>query len=428
MSALAAPEADPADGRAAETPPGRLSMRLNFAWTLLAGLVTSASKFAMLAILARLAAQEVVGAFSIALAVATLVTILSQVQLRVALVTDADSEHAFGVYHALRLLTSAGAVLAAAAMALVAYPEIALLIVLIAGGQAVTSVRDIWDGLAQKHERMDIPAVGNMLDAGLSAVLFCALFLATGTLEWAAAGLIAARALVLLAYDVPRVRAAVRAGGISTAPRWRLAAMGRLFRVALPLGLTTALISLNSNLPRFFIEGMLGKDALGYFAPIAYFVLLGQLVSGALGRAASPRLALLYRQDRRGYGRLLVELVLLGVVLGCVGVLVAALVGADFLRLVYGAAYARHAPLLVLLMVSSGVLLVNSFVGVGISAARFFRVQTVTYLVVVLTMLVACAVLIPRLGLRGAAWAMVITSCVNTFINAAVLVAVYRRR
>lgn len=430
MSAVVPGEGARAAGRGVQGPPGRrLSMRHNFAWTLLASTVTSASKFAMLAILARLAAQEVVGAFSIALAVATLISILSQVQLRVALVTDADSEHDFGIYHALRLLTSSGAVLAAAVVALVAYREIALLVVLIAGGQAVTSVRDIWDGLAQKHERMDISAVGNMLDAGLSAILFCGLFLATGTLEWAAVGLIAARVLVLAAYDMPRVRAAVNAGGegTATAPRWRLAPMRRLLRVALPLGLTTALISLNSNLPRFFIEGMLGKDALGYFAPIAYFVLLGQLFSGALGRAASPRLARLYRQDRRRYGTLLVELVLFGAVLGGLGVLVAALAGADFLRLVYGAAYARHASLLVLLMVSSGILLVNSFVGVGISAARFFRVQTVTYLAVVLTTVAACAVLIPRLGLGGAAWAMVIASCVNTAINAGVLIAVYRR-
>ena len=93
------------------------------------------------------------------------------------------------------------------------------------------------------------------------------------------------RALVLLAYDIPRARTVIGPGE-RLAPLWDLAAMRKLFLAVLPLGLTTALISLNSNLPRYFIDGVLGADELGYFAAVAYLVLAASLVIGSLARAA----------------------------------------------------------------------------------------------------------------------------------------------
>lgn len=418
------PAAGAGPGAPVEPARGALSLRRNVAWTFVGGVVASGSRFAMLAILARLASKQAVGAFSIALAVCTLITILSQLQLRVALVTDAADEHPFGAYRALRLVATVAAVLVASTVALVAYREIALLVVLIACGQGITSLRDLWEGLAQKHERMDIASTGNMIDALLSSALFCLLFLVTDHLEWAAVGLIVGRLLTLTVYDVPRVRSVV---DIPLAPLWDLVRMRHLFRVALPLGLTTALVSLNSNLPRFFIEGLLGKDALAVFALIAYFTFLGQLFTGALSRSASPRLALLYRRDRARYGGLLIRLVLCSVALGAAGMLIAAFAGDIILGIAYGADYAEHGDLLVLLMAANAVLLVNSFLGVAISAARFFRIQTATCAAVVATTLVGCALLIPTRGIAGAAWAMIGAACVNMAINAGVFVHVYRR-
>jgi O-antigen/teichoic acid export membrane protein len=194
----------------------------------------------------------------------------------------------------------------------------------------------------------------------------------------------------------------------------------------LPLGLTTFLVSLNSNIPRYFIDHWVGRDDLGYFAAIAYFVFAAQLIIGSLSRAASPRLAILYRENRARYGALLVKLVLFGAALGMAGVAASALVGEHFLRLVYNPEYAEQNHILVLLMVAGGVMFVNAFFGMAISAARFFAVQTVTYIVVALTTLIACAVLIPRWGLEGAAWSAIVSASVNTAINGAVAVYVYR--
>jgi O-antigen/teichoic acid export membrane protein len=207
---------------------------------------------------------------------------------------------------------------------------------------------------------------------------------------------------------------------------WRPAELSRLVWAVLPLGLTTFLVSLNSNIPRYFIEHWVGRDGLGYFAAIAYFVFAAQLVIGSLSRAASPRLAILYRDDRTRYGALLGKLVVIGVAMGAFGVLAAVIAGEPFLRLVYNPEYAERNHLLVLLMAAGGIMFVNAFFGMAISAARFFAVQTVTYVVVALTTVTACALLIPRWGLEGAAWSAIASATVNTTINGAVVVYVYR--
>lgn len=406
---------------------GRLSLRHNFLWTFLGSIVENGAKWAMFIVLTKQASPAAVGTFSLALAVATPVNILAQLQLRVALITDTRDEYPFGAYLAMRMVAMALSMLAILGIAAATYGlgATTALIALIGLAQAVVSLRDIWVGLAQKHERMDVTAYGGMIDGIVSLVLFSAAILVTGSVLWGACALIMAHVITLVGYDMRRVRAVVDPA-LAIAPLWELHAMRRLFWAVLPLGLTTALVSLNSNIPRYFIEHSVGRDDLGYFAAIAYFVFAAQLIVGSLSRAASPRLAALYRQDRRQYGALLGKLVLIGGGLGMAGVLMALIAGKPFLRLMYSSAYAEESHILVLLMAAGGILYINSFFGMAISAARFFRLQTLTYIVVALTTVIACWILIPRLGLEGAAWAGIVSATVNTLINGVVVMYVHR--
>ncbi len=104
----------------------------------------------------------------------------------------------------------------------------------------------------------------------------------------------------------------------------------------------------------------------------------------------------------------------------------ALLFGEYFLRVFYNAEYAAQAHILAILMLAGGIRFVNAFLGIAISAARFFKVQPVIYSAVSVTTLVACWAMIPRWGLEGAAWATVIVSAVNTLLNGIVTVYVYR--
>ena len=160
--------------KASHKPKGRLSLRRNFSWILVGSLVENGAKWAIFVLLTKLLTSDEVGTFSLALAVATPITILGQLQLRVALITDARNEFPFGAYYALRLSTVvlSGVIVAVVGFSLYGFGFTGSLIALVGISQVMTSLRDIWMAPSQKQEQINVTATGNMLDGLLSLTLF----------------------------------------------------------------------------------------------------------------------------------------------------------------------------------------------------------------------------------------------------------------
>jgi O-antigen/teichoic acid export membrane protein len=129
----------------------------------------------------------------------------------------------------------------------------------------------------------------------------------TGSLVWGVAGMVIAWASVLVFYDYRSGAKVSRLvlmqdetddylnkGTGLISPQWEWVILGRLVKVALPLGIVAMLMSFNANVPRYFIEHYLGERELGIFAAMAYLMVVGGTVVGALGQSASPRLAKYY--------------------------------------------------------------------------------------------------------------------------------------
>lgn len=409
-------------------PKGRLSLRRNFSWILVGSMVENAAKWGMFVLLTKLVSPSEVGSFSLALAISTPITILAQLQLRAALITDAGDEHPFGAYRAMRMAAVVLSTLVVAAVGIGAYgaTHTGALIALVGLSQAMTSLRDIWIALAQKHERMDVTATGNMIDGVACLCMFGIALLATRSVLLGVAALCAVRLCTLLFYDMPRAGATMDPGE-SRAMLWRKSSLRKLFWNVLPLGLTTAVVSLTSNIPQYFNEEYLGRESVAYFAAIIYFVFAARLVVTALCRAASPRLARLYRAgEKRRFRVLLGKLLLISGGAGAACTLVFALTGEHFLRIVYNEEYAAHADILVILMAAGAIRFVNASLGTTMTAARYFKIQPFVYGIVASTTLVACWQLIPEHHLVGAAWATVLVSVVNVLLNAGVVVHILR--
>ena len=181
----------------------------------------------------------------------------------------------------------------------------------------------------------------------------------------------------------------------------------RILRAALPLGLVLMLISLTINLPRYAIARRLGTAGLGVFAAVASFLTVGATAMNALGAAATPRLARHFsaREFDRFRG-LALRLNALAVLLGVAGVLGAAVLGRLVLALLYRPEYAAHARLLVWMMAASILSYVAVALGYVITSVRAFDTQASLAAVVAATSGVASWLLVPRLGLYGAALAL----------------------
>jgi O-antigen/teichoic acid export membrane protein len=194
------------------------------------------------------------------------------------------------------------------------------------------------------------------------------------------------------------------------------------------MGLVMMLISLNSNIPRYVIEQHLGTRELGIFAAIAYLIMVGGTLVGALGQAATPRLAKYYAGgDRHAFVALLLKLVSIGFVLGISAVVVALVAGRQVLTLLYQPEFAQHTTLFVWLMVAGGISYIASFLGHGMTAAQYFHIQLPLFIGVTAVSTLTCFWLIPGLGLIGAALALILASIVQVVISVGVvLYAIHR--
>ncbi|MGD0041300.1 MAG: oligosaccharide flippase family protein [Isosphaeraceae bacterium] len=402
-----------APGQRAKTAPRPLSLRSNFSWTLAGNVVYAGCQWGMLMILAKLGSPERVGQFALGLAVTAPVIMLTNLHLRAVQATDARREYRFGHYLALRLATTALALLATAGIACGYRLETALVILAVGLSKTFESLSDVVYGLLQAHERMDRIALSMMIKGPLSLVALGATVYLTGSIVWGALALAGGWGLLLVAYDIPNgIR--LLEGEEAFRPRWDIPALARLARLALPLGIVMMLISLNANIPRYFIEHELGERELGIFAALAYLILAGNTVVGALGQSASPRLARYYAEgDGQSFKRLLGELVGLGAGIGVAGLLVAQVAGRLVLTILYKPEYADHTSLFTWLMLAATVSYVVSILGYAMTAARYFRPQLPLAALCVAVSTLACYGLVPRFGLRGAAWAGLVSLLVQ---------------
>jgi O-antigen/teichoic acid export membrane protein len=409
----------------------RPSLRASFSWTLIGNVAYGACQWAMVMVLARRGSPEQVGQFALGLAVCTPIWMFFNLHLREVEATDAKRECQFGHYLALRLTTAVAAMMGISAIIYAAgyRREMAVIVLLVGLIRGLESLGDVVYGLLQQHERMDRISKSLLMKGPLALLGLYIGFYLTRSVPWgvgcAAIGLM----LVFAMYDVrgPALVLSTTNGAKQDAPlgrfnrlaiprpHWETQRLSKLARLALPLGLVTTLISLNTNIPRYFIEHYLGRGELGIFATMSYFMLAGTAVAVALGQAASSRLAQYYATGNRpAFSGLLLKLVAVGSMLGASGIVTVITGGQRLLKIFYGPEYMGNNDIFLWLMVAAAIGYVGAFLGYAMMAARYFMVQLPLFFLVAVVSLAGSAWLVPRLGLRGAAIALVMAMSTQT--------------
>ncbi|MDJ0617720.1 MAG: oligosaccharide flippase family protein [Calothrix sp. MO_192.B10] len=410
-----------------------LTLRRNFSWTFIGNAIYAGCQWGMLVVLAKLGSPEMVGKFTLGLAITAPVIMFTNLQLRTVQATDAKQLYLFRDYLGLRLLSTSLALVVITAITLMSgYAwETSVIILLVGLAKAFESISDVFYGLIQQHERMDRMAISLMIKGPLSLLFLGMGVYISGNLMWGVLGLVFAWAAVLLGYDV-RSGIYILSSNSSQhgelQPRWHLKTLGQLVWLALPMGFVMMLISLNTDIPRYIIAGYMGERELGIFAAIAYLMVAGNMIVNALGQSASPRLAKYYAAGNgAAFRTLLVKLVGIGTLLGGIAIVLAVVAGRQILTLVYRPEYAQQVNLFVWLMVAGGIGYAASFLGYGMTAARYFRIQMPLFTAVTGTSAIACLWLIPMRGLQGAAIALILAAIVQLGFSFGVIVHALRK-
>jgi O-antigen/teichoic acid export membrane protein len=422
------------DTTTARSIPRKLSLRKNFSWTFVGNFAYTFARWGMLLVLAKLGDATAVGVYALALAVCQPINFLTSLHLRPALVTDARNEYTYSQYLGLRIAGAALTVLIAAAVAFLAGypPETRLAVIIIGVGTAIFAVREIFQGISQKHERMDVSGRSQIILSFVALGVFAAVFALTHSVVWAALGLVLARVSVMFGYDIPKARAVVDRFALpgesrSFRPDWSLTMLGRLCLRVWPLGLAMTIGSFTNNVQHYFLQGYHGTSLVGYYGALVSVMQAAIILMNTLGIAASPRLANIYVSDRRRFYRLFVRLQGIAVGLGLAGILLTALVGDFVLCILFKPDYAVYTREFIWLAVATTFMFSASVLSTALTAARAFTAQLCVWGVVAPATVVLSWILVPAYGVQGAAWGRTASTAILLVASAVALFVVMKR-
>lgn len=404
-----------------------LSLHANFSWTFFGNALYASTQWGLLILLTKLFEPEVFGQYALALSIVTPIFIGSALQLRAVQVTDVKDTSPFADYLLLRVVTNLLALLCIVIINLLGLVPSHLfkLTFLLGLNQAVLLMLDIYQGARQKQERMDLVAISQVRIgfvslgiAALTAFLFKDVLLVV-------AAMLLARTVSVLIFDVrgghaPTALSQPFQVGLAIRKILHVRRLLPLTRTAFPLGIVMLLISLYSNIPRYFLASY-GTATVGFFAAVASLVALQDMITGALGQSAAPRLSRHYAASRRAYVRLLLQVMIIFLLLGLVAVIAAVLLSDQILTLLFRPEYAQFANVFVWLLVAKVVLNVKSAIGYGMTAARVFRAQMWIEGLSIASLCLFAWMLVPTWAGLGAAWAMLASACVGLTTGAFVL-------
>lgn len=413
-----------------------LDLRVAFCWTLAGNTAYAGGQFATLALLAKLVRPEMVGQYALGLALVYPIMQFSNLQLRAVMNSDIREERKFEHYLGLRLLTTVAAFAAIlAATRFLGYDQPSTAVILMVGvAYGVETISDVFFARLQLHDRMAVIAKSMMARSLLSVCGLAIVAYVWRSVFWAVASIALARFIVLLSYD--RRRSTQGLGRTQKAdsqaeqlvPRFNLRVQGKLFWVSLPLGVVVLLASLNSSIPSFFIKSALGNREVAIFAVISLVVSVGNMAVVSLGQATFTRLARAYtRGDLTEFGSVLGKLLACAAALGVAGVVVSKCAGQEILAALFRPEYAQGADLLPWIAATGGVLFMAQFLGFAMTAANLYHSQVVLNLTASVALSTGCYWLIPKQGLQGAIYSMLLAAAMQLVGSALALVLAMRK-
>ena len=380
-----------------------LSLRRNFFWSFVGNMIYSGCMWAMLMAMTKLLPVEKVGMFVLATAIITPIEFFSNLSLAGVLASDAKSEYRFGDYFGLRILTVAFMAISASVISIFSGRGVEMVLIMLGVViyKSADCYTDIAYGLLQKYERFDKVALSRIARGVGGALIFVIALLFTKKLSLAFCGVAVFWGVMFALFDLSSVR---RFEDVK--PIFDGCHLKELGFLAAPLGVTMAISSLNTNVPRYFTEKYVGTDQLGYFGSLAYVIALFRVAISAASSSALPRLSKYYVENVRAYLKLLAKMVVVAALIGLSGVLFGLLLGSRFITIIYTADYARYNTLFLWLLFAGGVGYISTMLCVGLTAARLFKIQVPLFACVTLVTVLTSYTLIPRFGVIGAAWSM----------------------
>lgn len=282
--------------------------------------------------------------------------------------------------------------------------DVQLAIVIYTVGQVVGGLKETALSVYYGHQKIGRAAVSYAIFRVVSFVITVVILLLGLGVVWAIVALLIGQ-VVSYAY----VRAGPERLARRVPLRFELGPMKELLSLSYPLAISGVFTMVNSRADAVILSAFVDNTQLGYYNG-AYAVVIGlTLFPTSFMPALYPALSSSFRKSTRQTVRLFLSSQLLTGAVAIVAAVVVSLVAGTIIRLLYGPAFAPATAVLSLL----GWALISMYLSQG--NINFFNAvdrqkYTLWASVIAGTVnVVANVVLIPRMGIQGAAWATILS-------------------
>lgn len=378
-------------------------------WLVGGNFVFAFSQWVILIFFARMTNQENLGQYALALAIVTPIFAVGNLQLRPLYILDVNSEQKYTYTHfySLRLICSLIAL--ACCLVLGLFFNVSILVLLLVGLlKFFESYSDIVYAYYNAHDQTQLISKSLFLKGTLS-VLAVAVGLYLFDFYTALILFLIVYLMVWLFIDNLYIQ--------KTQEIKKMSLDLGIMKSAIPMGISLGIVTLQSNIPRLFLDQYASIEAVGIFTVLSYFIIVGSIFINSICQYLSPRLTHAWNHNRAYFKKLLSMALLVAGGLGLIAIFLSYFMGEFVLNLVYGAKYIAYTDAFVLTMVAGFILYLATVLGYTLTAIGFIKQQVYLFSIVLIFSVLVSYLCIPEYGIIGGIYTLMVSYLVQCVLS-----------
>ena len=371
-----------------------------FMWNMAGSLCNSLSSMLLLIIVNRISGESRGGFFALAYSTAQLLFSVGGFEIRPVQSTDIKNKFTFNQYFTSRMLNCIIMLICMIGYIVVnGYTGVeALTVFWILGYRMVEAVADVYSGLFQQRERIDISGKEMLMRSGISTITFTIILWLTDNLLYAAMTLTLTSLVIMLFYDLHMKKY------FEPTPvhlEWR-GILG-IYNACWPLFVSSFIMNYLNNAPKYAIDSLLSDEMQACYGFIAMPVFVIGLLNNFIFSPMIARMSMMWKeQQNKDFFRLLgIQILIIGIIT-IVCEAGAFVLGVPVLSMLYNTDLAPYKTELLVLLLGGGFLALSGLFVTIMTIIRIQNSQAIGYGIVAVCAYILSPIFVRKYAVMGA--------------------------
>lgn len=371
----------------------------NLSWTIIGNFFFSFVKWLILIMFIHFLTSKNVGEYSLALAFTAPFFLFANMRLRTLYVVNNNNNYKeFIIIRLIIMIISMAVISIISSLIFAEYLHIFVLVSIIKASELFS---DLLYALPHKKNRLDL--VGKLLfykGWGVLLVVSLALLFSDSLFV-----ILIFYSIFSVLYIIIEYRFCATYFEIE---KFRFSFFKTILISAIPLGFVQFLSSINTSLPKYFIEIFHEIELVGIFTSITYILVISNLLMSSISQTYMLSIKNLIEQNNYSKLKDLIykKLSIIGVFIGVASVILTIIFGEIFLKFIYGDTIADYKNILILLSLGISFTFFSWISDTVLMASEYYRIQPLIAILVFVFSLPTAILLVYNFELIGATFTL----------------------